>query len=81
MKTTIKEVIGLIAERIEYSQEQIIVQKPSTAMISSASSLSISTDQSLRDLYSNTRGSVTSPRKIYFKRVKKIDFTLKNFFE
>lgn len=30
MKTTIKEVIRLISERIEYSQEQIILQKPST---------------------------------------------------
>ncbi len=30
MKTTIKEVIRLIAERIEYSQQQIILQKPST---------------------------------------------------
>ncbi len=29
MKTTIKEVIRLIAERIEYSQQQIILQKPS----------------------------------------------------
>ncbi|CAF4357418.1 unnamed protein product, partial [Adineta steineri] len=36
---------------------------------SSASSLHISTDQTLRDLYSNTRGSVTSPRKIYFRRL------------
>lgn len=71
MKTTIKEVIRLIAERIEYSQEQIVLQKPSTStsMISSASSLHISTDQTLRDLYSNTRGSVTSPRKIYFRRL------------
>ncbi len=72
MKTTIKEVIRLIAERIEYSQEQIVIQKPSTAtsIISSASSLHISTDQTLRDLYSNTRGSVSSPRKIYFRRVR-----------
>jgi hypothetical protein len=30
MKTTIKEVIRLIAERIEYSSQQIILQKPST---------------------------------------------------
>lgn len=30
----------------------------------------MSTDQTLRDLYSNTRGSVSSPRKIYFRRVK-----------
>jgi hypothetical protein len=30
MKTTIKEVIRLIAERIEYSEQQIILQKPST---------------------------------------------------
>jgi hypothetical protein len=29
MKTTIKEVIRLISERIEYSQQQIILQKPS----------------------------------------------------
>lgn len=29
MKTTIKDIIRLIAERIEYSQEQIILQKPS----------------------------------------------------
>jgi len=39
--------------------------------ISSTSSLHISSDQTLRDLYSNTRGSVTSPRKIYFRRVKR----------
>ncbi|CAF0790082.1 unnamed protein product [Adineta ricciae] len=74
MKTTIKEVIRLIAERIEYSQEQIILQKPSNSAsisnnISSASSLHISTDQTLRDLYSNTRGSVSSPRKIFFRRL------------
>ena len=30
MKTSVKEVIRLIAERIEYPQEQIILQKPST---------------------------------------------------
>lgn len=30
MKITVKEVIRLIAERIEYSQQQIILQKPST---------------------------------------------------
>jgi hypothetical protein len=30
IKTAIKEVIRLIAERIEYSEEQIIIQKPST---------------------------------------------------
>lgn len=33
MKTAVKEVIRLIAERIEYSQEQIILQKPSTLVI------------------------------------------------
>lgn len=30
MKTNIREVIRLIADRIEYSQQQIILQKPST---------------------------------------------------
>jgi hypothetical protein len=30
LKTSIKEVIRLIAERIEYSEEQIIIQKSST---------------------------------------------------
>ncbi len=44
------------------------------SMISSASSLHIATDQTLRDLYSNTRGSVTSPRKIYFRRVNQSEF-------
>lgn len=29
IKTTVKEVIRLISERIEYSQNQIILQKPS----------------------------------------------------
>jgi len=71
MKTTIKDVIRLIAERIEYSQEQIILQKPSssTSMLSSVNSLHIQADQTLRDLYSNTRGSVSSPRKIFFRRL------------
>jgi len=29
LKTSIKEVIRLISERIEYSEQQIIIQKPS----------------------------------------------------
>ena len=40
-----------------------------TNNITSNSALPISSDQSLRDLYSNTRGSLSSPRKIYFRRV------------
>ena len=40
-----------------------------TNNLTSNSALPISSDQSLRDLYSNTRGSVSSPRKIYFRRV------------
>ncbi|CAF4279105.1 unnamed protein product [Rotaria socialis] len=74
IKTSVKEVIRLISERIEYSHQQIILQKPSTSTsisnnISSTNSLHVSSDQTLRDLYSNTRGSVSSPRKLYFRRL------------
>jgi hypothetical protein len=98
MKTTVKDVIRLIAERIEYSQEQIILQKPAryrsfavcasdgtvfssfssmsiSSNISSASSLPISSDQTLRDLYLNTRSSMSSPRKIFFRRVTQKNFS------
>ncbi|CAF4425776.1 unnamed protein product, partial [Rotaria magnacalcarata] len=37
--------------------------------VSSTNSLHVSSDQTLRDLYSNTRGSVSSPRKLYFRRL------------
>ena len=100
MKTTVKDVIRLIAERIEYSEEQIILQKPSrytgallsslakwvllpfssmstSSNVSSASSLPISSDQTLRDLYLNTRSSMSSPRKIFFRRVMQNNNTRK----
>lgn len=36
----------------------------------STNSLPISSDQTLRDLYLNTRSSMSSPRKIFFRRVR-----------
>ncbi|CAF1194604.1 unnamed protein product [Adineta ricciae] len=74
MKTSIKTAIRAIAERIEYPEQQIIIQKCSNATsITSNASLTIpfhiSCDQILRDLYVNIRNNLTSPRKLYFKRL------------
>lgn len=70
LKTSVKDVIRLIAERIEFSEEQIILQKSSmTTNSNSTTSLPISSDQTLKDLYVNTRSSMSSPRKIFFRRL------------
>ncbi|CAF0851576.1 unnamed protein product [Adineta steineri] len=74
LKTSIKHVIQLIAERIEYSEDQIIIQKSSnstliTNITTSTSSLHIGCEQKLRDLYPNLRITGTSPRKIIFKKL------------
>ncbi|CAF0809444.1 unnamed protein product [Rotaria sp. Silwood1] len=74
LETSIKEVIRLIAERINYPEQQIIIQKFSnSASIAnttpSTSLLHIGSEQNLKDLYSSIRFTVTTPRKIYFKRL------------
>ncbi|CAF2363743.1 unnamed protein product [Rotaria sp. Silwood2] len=74
LETSIKEAIRLIAERINYPEEQIIIQKSSnsasiTNTTPSASLLHISSEQKVKDLYSSTRFTVTTPRKIFFQRL------------
>jgi len=49
---------------IYFSSISIINTTPSTSL------LHIGSEQKLRDLYPNIRVNVTSPRKIFFKRVK-----------
>ncbi|UJR25412.1 hypothetical protein I4U23_006759 [Adineta vaga] len=74
MKTSIKDVIRLIAERIEYPEQQIVVQKFSNSLTITSNpslivSLHIGCEQTLRDFYPNVRVNVLSPRKLYFKRL------------
>ncbi|CAF2151409.1 unnamed protein product [Rotaria magnacalcarata] len=74
METSIKEIIRLIAERINYPEQQIIVQKSINSITQLnttplASSLHIGSEQKLKDLYSNMRNAATTPRKMYFKRL------------
>ncbi|CAF1189871.1 unnamed protein product [Rotaria sordida] len=74
LETSIKEVIRLIAERINYPEQQVIIQKSSnsasiTNTTPSTSLLHIGSEQKLKDLYPNIRFTVTTPRKIFFKRL------------
>jgi len=74
LKTPIKEVIRLISERIEYPAEQILLQRSQTSLtsangISATSPFHLASELTLKSLFGNTRDQISSPRRIFFKRL------------